>query len=82
MEGSTVIANVVTAAVRLPDAWPLSGTIRRNHSVTRTDAVNGTKTSTRTSVVTFNGTQFVTLTVNGKEFTLDLATGDVAPKAT
>jgi hypothetical protein len=78
MEGSTVIANVVTAAVRLPDTWPLSGTITRNHAVTRTDAVNGTKTTTRTSVVTFNGTQFVPLVVNGTTFTLDLATGDVA----
>jgi hypothetical protein len=77
MEGSTVIANVVTAAVRLPDTWPLSGTITRNHSVTRTDAVNGTRTTTRTSVVTFNGTQFVPLVVNGTAFTLDLATGDV-----
>jgi hypothetical protein len=77
MEGSTVIANVVTAAVRLPDTWPTSGTITRTHTVTRTDSVNGTRTSTRTSVVTFNGTQFVPLTVNGTAFTLDLATGDV-----
>lgn len=77
MEGSTVIANVVTAAVRLPDTWPASGTITRTHTVTRTDSVNGTRTSTRTSVVTFNGTQFVPLTVNGTAFTLDLATGDV-----
>lgn len=77
MDGSTVIANVVTAAVRLPDAWPLSGTITRNHTVTRTDAVNGTRTTTRTSVVTFNGTQRVPLVVNGTAFTLDLATGEV-----
>jgi hypothetical protein len=81
MEGSTVVANVVTAAVRLPDTWPMSGTITRNHSVVRSDVVNGTKTSTRTSVVTFNGTQFVPLTVNGTAFTLDLATGTVTPKA-
>jgi len=80
MEGSTLVKDVVTAAVRLPDAWPLSGTITRNHSVTRTDAVNGTKTTTRTSVVTFNGTQFVPLTVNGTAFTLDLATGTVTPR--
>lgn len=81
MQGSTVITNVVTAAVRLPDTWPASGTITRNHSVTRTDAKHGTRTSTRTSVVTFNGTQFVPLVVNTSEFTLDLATGTVTPKA-
>ena len=81
IQGSTVIANVVTAAVRLPDAWPASGTITRNHTVTRTDARHGTRTSTRTSVVTFNGTQFVPLVVNGTNFTLDLATGTVTPKA-
>jgi len=81
LEGSAVVKDVVTAAVRLPDAWPASGTITRNHSVTRTDAVNGTRITTRTSVVTFNGTQFVPLTVNGTEFTLDLATGTVTPKA-
>ncbi len=80
LEGSTVVQDVVTAALRLPDTWPLSGTITRNHAVTRTDAVNGTKTTTRTSVVTFNGTQFVPLTVNGAAFTLDLATGTVVPK--
>ncbi len=81
MQGSTVIANVVTAAVRLPDTWPASGTITRNHTVTRTDAKHGTRTSARTSVVTFNGTQFVPLVVNGTQFTLDLATGTVTPKA-
>jgi len=80
MAGSTLVKDVVTAAVRLPDTWPVSGTITRNHSVTRTDAVNGTKTTTRTSVVTFNGTQFVPLTVNGTPFTLDLATGTVTPR--
>ena len=80
LEGSTVIKDVVTPAVRLPDAWPASGTITRLHNVTRTDAVNGTKTSTRTSVVTFNGTQTVPLVVNGTAFTLDLATGEAVKK--
>ena len=81
LEGSAVLKDVVTAAIRLPDAWPASGTITRNHSVTRIDAVNGTRITTRTSVVTFNGTQFVPLIVNGTEFTLDLATGTVTPEA-
>ncbi len=82
MESALVIKNVVTAAVRLPDAWPTSGTITRDFKVTRTDATAGTTVTTRNSVVTFNGTQFVDLTVNGTAFTLDLGTGKVTPKVT
>ncbi len=82
MESSLVIKNVVTPAIRLPDAWPASGTISRDFKVTRTDATAGTTVTTRNSVVTFNGTQFVDLTVNGTAFTLDLATGKVTPKVT
>lgn len=82
LESSLAIASVVTPAIHLPDAWPVSGTITRNYKVTRTDATNGTTTTTRNSVVTFNGTQFVDLVVNGKAFTLDLATGKVTAKVT
>ena len=77
LESSLAIVNVVTPAIRVPDAWPASGTISRNYKVTRTDATNGTIVVTRNSVVTFNGTQFAKLVVNGKEFKLDLATGKV-----
>ena len=82
LEASLAIVNVVTPAIRIPDAWPASGTITRNYKVTRTDATAGTTVTTRNSVVTFNGTQFVDLVVNGTAFTLDLATGKVTPKAT
>lgn len=77
LESSLAIVNVVTPAMRVPDAWPASGTITRNYKVTRTDATNGTVVVTRNSVVTFNGTQFARLVVNGKEFTLDLSNGKV-----
>ena len=80
LEASLAIANVVTPAIRMPDAWPASGTVTRNYKVTRTDATNGTTVTTRNSIVTFNGTQFVDLVVNGTAFTLDLATGTVTPK--
>ena len=79
MEATVAIANVVTPAIRMPDAWPASGTITRNYQVTRIDATNGNTVTTRNSVVTFNGTQFAKLVVNGKEFSLDLATGKVTP---
>ncbi len=80
LESSLVIAKVVTPAIRMPDAWPASGTITRNYTVIRTDATNGTTTTTRNSVVTFNGTQFADLVVNGKAFTIDLDTGKVTVK--
>jgi hypothetical protein len=82
MESSLAIANVVTPAIALPDAYPASGTVTRTFKVTRTGALNGETVLTRNSVVTFNGTQFVLLVVNGKEFTLDLVTGKVTPKTT
>ena len=81
MDASLEIRSVVTSAIALPDAYPASGTITRNYSVTRTDATNGTTTTTRNSVVTFNGTALVSLVVNGKEFILNLDTGAVTPKS-
>lgn len=82
MQSSLTIANVVTPALQLPGSYPTSGTITRNFQVTRTGVLNGETTFTRNSVVTFNGTHLVSLVVNGKEFVLDLDTGDVTPKTT
>ena len=81
MQSSLTIANVVTPAIQLPDAWPASGTVTRNFTVTKIGAVGGETTFTRNSVVTFNGTRYVPLTVNGTAFTLDLATGEVTAAA-
>jgi hypothetical protein len=58
---------------RAENPWPLSGTITRVITVVITNGPNGDVTHERTVVITFNGTQFVTLTVNGEEFELDLA---------
>lgn len=72
--GSSIISNVVVP-VRAEgvDPWPLSGTITRTYTVTRTDP-NGTGgTVTRTVVITFGGTSTPTATVNGETFTLNLA---------
>lgn len=79
-------AGVAIASVVVPhrnnqdlDPWPLSGTITKQ--VTGTVTVNGeTRTIERKVVITFNGTQFPTATVNGEPFTLDLATRKVLPK--
>jgi hypothetical protein len=79
-------AGVAIASVVVPhrnnqdlDPWPLSGTITKE--VTGKVTFNGeTRTVDRKVVITFNGTQFPTATVNGEPFTLDLANRKVLPK--
>ncbi|HJU64135.1 MAG TPA: hypothetical protein VJ596_00600, partial [Gemmatimonadaceae bacterium] len=65
---------------RVQFPWPLSGSV--THTVTairtREGANQVSRTFSRTATVTFNGTQFVTLEVGTRVFTLDLATGEVS----
>jgi hypothetical protein len=58
------------------NGYPLSGTITRTLTLTRS---NGEETFTRerTVSVTFNGTRYVTITINGEAFTLDLETREI-----
>ncbi len=72
MSSSGVIDSVVRGLPRETNPWPLSGTITRTVSVTITTA-DGVVTRERTAVLTFNGTQFVILLVNGEEYEVDLA---------
>lgn len=78
-----VQSNVTVVNVVLPhhnndtqDPWPQSGTITKSItgsvSVTR-DGTTETRQISRTVVITFNGTQFATMTVNGESFEVDLA---------
>ena len=72
MSSSTVVENVLIQLPRLENPWPVSGTITRQvHVEIVTD--EGTVVVDRTVVITFDGDQFVTITVNGEEFELDLA---------
>lgn len=73
MSSVGTIADVVRGVPRDVNPWPLSGTITRSITVVITNGPDGDVTRERTVVVTFNGTQFATLTVNGEEFELDLA---------
>ena len=73
MSSSTVVEDVVIPVPRTWDSWPLSGTITREVHVTIVDEQGETTTRDRVVVITFNGTQYVTMTVNGEEFELDLA---------
>ena len=69
--------NVVVNLPRSENRWPVSGTINRQCTVKITGGPNDGKTVERTVTITFNGTQMVPITVNGKAFTLDLKTRKV-----
>jgi len=73
MSAAGTIEGVVRGVPRAENPWPLSGTITRSITVVITNGPNGDVTHELTVVVTFNGTQFATLLVNGEEFELDLA---------
>jgi len=76
MSATGEIANVVRGVPREENPWPLSGTITRHVIVDIVNGPNGDETRERTVVIEFNGTQHVTLSVNGEEFELDLAARD------
>jgi len=75
---NVTISNVVVSLPRSSNPWPISGTITRQISgtatVTKTD-VSKTFSVTRTVTITFNGTQYATVSVGGNTYTLDLSTG-------
>ncbi len=76
MSGSSVITAVVRAVDRAAQPWPLSGSIRRELSAQVTNGPNGDQNRARVTVLTFNGTQFATLLVDGEAFEVDLAARD------
>ncbi|MDP3774095.1 MAG: hypothetical protein Q8Q85_07470 [Gemmatimonadales bacterium] len=69
---SSTIDNVVVPVPQTEEAWPLSGTITQDATVTITFLTGETRTSSRTAVVSFNGTQFVPLVINGATTIIDL----------
>lgn len=75
MTSSTTLTDVVLPFPPAAGAWPISGTIVRVVTFTRDRGPDQNRTGTRTVTVTFNGTQYVPMSVNGRSFTLDLATG-------
>lgn len=80
VDDDVTLTNVVVSLPRAEHRWPMSGTITRHltgsGAVTRGDAER-TFSISRTATITFNGTQFVPLTVGGVTYTLDLATGHI-----
>jgi len=80
LECSLIVADVVLPVPSGGDAWPLSGTITRQCTVTFVGGPRDGQPISRTAVVTFNGTQNVTLTVGGKTFDLDLKNRHRGPR--
>ena len=75
VKSTSLITDVVRSVDRKSHPWPLSGTITRNVAITITNGRNGDVSRVRTVVITFNGTQFATLSVNGDpSHEVDLAT--------
>lgn len=75
MTSATTVTNVVLPFPPADGSWPLSGTIVRQVTFSRDRGPAQGRSGTRTVTVTFNGTQYVPMTVNDRSFTLDLATG-------
>ena len=75
LQGNVTFTDVVIAEPR-EGTWPLSGTITREMTA---EMLHGEETRTveRTITIEFNGTQFVTVTVNGATFTMDLTTHEI-----
>ena len=74
MSSTSVMENVVHPVPRTDDAWPLSGTITRNMTINVVNGPDGDVTKTRTVVITFNGTNLVTMTVGDETFEIDMST--------
>lgn len=74
ISGTSTIQDLVHGVPKADNPWPLSGTITRQMTVEVVNGPDGDRTVERTAIVTFNGTQFVTMTVNGESFEVDLAT--------
>lgn len=71
MESSGLIEDVVRGVPRKDNPYPLSGTIRRN--ITAEITKDGTtETKVMETIITFDGDNIVTMTVNGEPFEIDL----------
>jgi hypothetical protein len=70
VSSTSTITNVVIPVPRTLTSWPLSGSIHRVITLTKADG----SSVTRDVTITFNGTQHVSVNVNGEIYDFDLAT--------
>ena len=76
MTSTSITTDVVHTVPRKENPYPLSGTITRDVTVVIVNGRNGDETRTRHVVITFDGTQFAHITVNGESFEVDLSARD------
>lgn len=81
MESAVTIESVVKAVDREARPWPLSGSITRQVQVEIVNGPEGDVSKSFTAVLTFDGTQFPTMLVNGEAFQVDLAARAGKPAA-
>ncbi len=74
MMSTSTIVDVLHPVPRTDESWPLLGTITRNVTINVINGPNGDVTRTRTVVITFNGTDMPTMTVDGEPFEVDMST--------
>jgi len=79
MVSSSTINDVVVPYPRTENGWPLSGTIERTVTITRTLPSGETETVQRDVTVNFDGGQFATVTVGDDTYTLDLSERGFGP---
>ena len=75
---AVTVTNVVVNLPRSTNPWPASGTITRQITGTASITRNGVSKSfsvDRTVTITFDGTQYATVTVGANTYKLDLSTG-------
>lgn len=73
MVSTSTIDNVVVPYPRTENGWPLSGTITRSVTITRSLPSGETETVERDVTVTFTGDQYASVTVGDDTFTVDLS---------
>ncbi|MFC1574512.1 hypothetical protein ACFL3Z_00340 [Gemmatimonadota bacterium] len=72
MTGSSVITDVVHQVPRSENPYPLSGTVTREVHVVVMEGDEVLGERDLSAVITFDGTRYATMTVNGETFQIDL----------
>jgi len=70
---SMAVSNVVVPYPPAAGSWPLSGTITQSMTATISGGPHDGEVRERAAILTFNGTQYATLTVGDETRTIDLA---------
>lgn len=73
MSSTETATNVTVPVPRTEDGWPLSGTITKTVTMTVTGGPRDGTTHSRDVTITFDGSQYAEVTLNGETFTVDLA---------